>query len=118
MSKELRIWVAVRRDLNMPAGKMAAQVAHAATSAVWLGEPSVTRAYMDNSQAKIVVSVADEKELFAVYAVAIDAGLPAHLVTDAGLTVFNGPTPTVVSIGPAVRESLPAKVRRLRLWAQ
>jgi len=51
---------------------------------------------------KICVSVDTEEELLEVYNKAKDKGLICSLITDAGLTEFNGvPTLTCCAIGPA-----------------
>ena len=51
---------------------------------------------------KVVVYCPGEKELVEIYNQAKKAGLPCALITDAGLTEFNGvPTKTCVGIGPA-----------------
>lgn len=115
---ELKIWIAVRRDLNMPAGKLVAQAGHAAASAIWQGEKLLVDAYMAAAQPKIAVSVKDEAELLAIVAAAREASIPAHAILDAGRTIFTTPTYTVAAIGPARRADLPPKVRRLRLMAE
>ena len=51
---------------------------------------------------KITVSVNSEAELVEIYNKAKEKGLLCSLITDAGLTEFNGvPTKTAVAIGPA-----------------
>lgn len=51
---------------------------------------------------KVCVSVNSEKELVDIYEKAKKAGLICSLITDAGLTEFNGvPTKTCCAIGPA-----------------
>ena len=50
---------------------------------------------------KIVLSVASDDDLVRVYQLAIDAGLPAAMMTDNGETEFHGVlTRTAVAIGP------------------
>lgn len=117
MSDELRIWIAVRKDLEMPAGKMAVQVAHAATSAIWAGilDRKITE-YMNASQAKIVVEAKNLDDLIAIRDAAAACYLPAGTIIDAGRTVFTEPTATCVWIGPTTRSALPSKIKRLRLW--
>lgn len=51
---------------------------------------------------KICVSVNSEEELENLYNKAKELGLPCSIITDSGLTEFNGvPTKTAVAIGPA-----------------
>ena len=48
-----------------------------------------------------------DEELVRVYTEALDAGLPASIIKDAGLTEFDGiPTLTAVGIGPASPEAI------------
>lgn len=115
VTDELKIWIAVRRDLNMPAGKLAAQVGHGVANAIWYGPQATVAAYMETSQAKIVVGVKDEADLFAVDREAQSAGLPTYFICDRGRTVFKEPTYTVAAIGPTTREALPSRIKRLRL---
>ena len=63
---ELKMWIAVRADLNMPIGKLAAQVGHGVAStlmAALKADPQNVADYMANSQAKIAVKVNSESEL-------------------------------------------------------
>jgi PTH2 family peptidyl-tRNA hydrolase len=92
----------LRKDLNMRKGKMIAQGAHAAITAMldarldWLTEWNKT------GTTKIVVSVNSLDELNAVYEAA--KTLPRALIQDAGRTEFKEPTYTAVCIGPAPAE--------------
>jgi len=113
----------VRKDLNMRKGKIAAQAAHASLmifsqNAVISGSespqamfqcflsPAAVKWFAD-SFAKICVYVNSEEELEAVYRQAMEAGLPAALCVDNGLTEFGGvATKTVVAIGPDYSEKI------------
>jgi PTH2 family peptidyl-tRNA hydrolase len=110
--------IAVRKDLNMRKGKIAAQVAHAAM--LFLREAmqsvsvtangnvmyefplSIKQAdWLDNSFTKIVVYVNSLDELLAIHREAAGLGLASHLMIDNGATEFHGvPTATCVAIGP------------------
>lgn len=110
---ELRLWIAVRSDLKMPTGKLAAQVAHAATRAIWSQrEKAIAAEYMSGAQTKIVVA---DDDINATMKAAQDAKIPAFLVVDAGRTVFGGPTKTCVAIGPTTADKLPGRIRSLPL---
>lgn len=100
--------IVMRKDLGMPIGKMCAQTAHASMKATLLhmDDPRV-RSWLADRFTKVVVGVNSEEELLAVYNNARAAGLIAELVTDAGLTVFNGvPTNTCIAVGPDTHENL------------
>lgn len=61
--------------------------------------------WLQNKFTKICVYVDTEEELLAIYKKALDRGLSAYLIKDAGLTEFNGePTVTAVGIGPHFTE--------------
>jgi PTH2 family peptidyl-tRNA hydrolase len=112
--------IAVRKDLNMRKGKLAAQVAHA-SMAVILDMMSKRSMLMDKMEewvlllqngdpvcewlhgpfAKIVVGVNSEDELMDLYISASMAKVPNALIQDAGRTEFHGEkTYTCIAIGP------------------
>lgn len=107
--------IVARKDLGMRKGKMMAQAGHAVLQA-FLGEPQYDPAtqtltakvspegwaWWCEYQTKIALGVADEAELLAIFAQVQARGLPVALITDAGLTEFQGvPTRTALAIGPA-----------------
>jgi len=107
----IKMVIAVRTDLNMGKGKIAAQVAHAAVSLVlsvinsnnrewkaWLNE------WLNEGQAKIVVKVPNLEELNKRYEEAIRLNLPAVIIQDAGKTQLEPGTTTCLGIGPAPSE--------------
>lgn len=102
----------LRKDLNMRKGKMVAQGAHASQLAIMecVSRPETERwfkSWMAGAFTKICVGAKDEQELLAILNAAKAAGLPAALVTDSGLTEFNGvKTRTAVGLGPAPAELL------------
>ena len=130
--------ILIRKDLSMPAGKLAAQVAHASLLCIlkmgkwdedeWgdrrfkIGLPyneqcNAVHDWMTRSFPKITLEVKNETQLKRYYDEAVAAGLPASWIVDAGRTVFNGvPTPTCVGIGPASREQIDAITKRLRVY--
>jgi peptidyl-tRNA hydrolase len=98
--------IVVNAALNLPAGKMAAQVAHAAVGAL-IGAPRQNqREWLQQGMPKVVVQCASEEALLALLAKAEDAGLPAMLVRDAGRTVVEAGTATCVGIGPAPAQAI------------
>ncbi|MEM1619138.1 MAG: peptidyl-tRNA hydrolase Pth2 [Fervidicoccaceae archaeon] len=102
--------IAVRRDLKMSAGKLAAQVAHGSVSSVlecllrggewekWLWK------WYEEGQKKVVVAVEGEAQLIEIYGRARSLGLPTSLIRDAGLTELPPGTATCAAIGPAPEE--------------
>lgn len=102
--------ILVRKDLNMPPGKLAAQVAHASLNAyngTSLGghKYDIFR-WIDTGATKVVLEVKDVVELTAKLAQANERGLSTALVTDEGRTVFNEPTITCGAIGPADSDTI------------
>jgi len=117
--------IVMRKDLNMRKGKMVAQGAHASLAVILnamhsqkfpesynfhiqhleMEVDSAMYQWINGPFKKICVSVDSEQELLDVYNKAKEAGLPCALITDSGLTEFNGvPTNTCCGIGPAFDE--------------
>ena len=123
MTEGLRVKqvIVVRKDLNMRKGKIAAQVAHASMGAIlsfrdsFDGDTVVLRPteealyWLNTTFTKICVYVNSEEELVGLYERAKSAGIVSCLITDNGLTEFNGiPTKTCAAIGPALVEDVDA----------
>lgn len=120
------------KEVSMRKGKMIAQGSHACLKAVL---DLMETQYDDNNQrvlrlpngsalqdwikgrfTKICVSVDTEEELMAVYNKAKEKGLICSLITDAGLTEFNGvPTVTCCAIGPAWSDDVDEITGKLQL---
>jgi PTH2 family peptidyl-tRNA hydrolase len=116
LETELRIWCAVRTDLEIPVGKLAIQSGHAFVAALWSAPLETAKAYMSEAgQAKIAVRVKNEAELFKSFELCKASGLNAVIVEDAGRTVFNEPTFTTMAVGPCLWSDLPKAFKRLRL---
>lgn len=113
---ELRIWLAIRTDLAMSAGKIAVQAGHGFTSVIVKCDQDRLVEYIEGSQVKVAVKVASLAELRRVAEEAARAGLTHVLVTDEGRTEFEEPTETVCAFGPARPEDLPSFLKRLRLF--
>ncbi len=122
--------IVMRNDLNMRKGKMVAQGSHAAMMFLVESLLAVARNpsrsfHMDagawrwlasGRMSKICVRVDSEAELLEVAAEAEAAGLPVHVITDAGLTEFGGvPTRTCAAIGPAAASRVDPVTNHLKL---
>ncbi len=100
--------IVVRTDLDMGKGKIAAQVGHACV----LGAEHVRKSNPEwfsewwTGQEKIVLKVANLKELEQVKQDAIEFDVPWSEVTDAGHTQISPGTITCISIGPAPEEKI------------
>jgi len=101
---EFKLVVAVRKDIKISPGKMAAQVAHAAVSCAMKAKGSKKELYSDwmrEGQRKVVLKVEDLVELEHIERLAAAAGLITDKITDAGLTEVPPGTVTCLGIGPA-----------------
>lgn len=107
--------ILVRKDLKMPKGKLAAQVAHAALQAALKSDKRTMQDWLSGGGKKVVLSVADEKELLKYVGLAKDASLPAALITDAGHTVVAPGTRTCVGIGPGDEKRVDAVTGQLKM---
>lgn len=72
--------------------------------------------WLEGAFTKVCVSVDSEEELLEVVAKAKEAGVLNALITDSGLTEFNGvPTNTCAAIGPDYPEKLAPITGHLKL---
>jgi peptidyl-tRNA hydrolase, PTH2 family len=107
--------IVVNQALKLPKGKLAAQVAHAAIGAYILAEDEARVNWIDEGMPKVVLQVGDESELLRLHDLAIDRGLPASLIEDAGRTVIPAGTITCLGIGPADDEDIDQLTGELKL---
>ncbi len=105
--------IAVRKDLKLGKGKIAAQAAHASLQAYRKAPSAVQRAWEEEGSKKVVVAVEGKGELFRVYR---EAGrLPRALIRDAGLTQVRNGEATAVGIGPAREDVIDRITGELKL---
>ena len=65
---------------------------------------------------KVCLKVDSEQELLDIHKKALEAGLVSYLITDAGLTEFNGvPTNTCIGIGPDYADKIDVITGHLKL---
>ena len=107
--------ILVRKDLDLPKGKLGAQVAHAAVECVLRSDKKVVSAWRDDGMPKVVLKVNDLKELHKFNQDAKDMGFVTSLITDAGRTVVEPGTVTCLGIGPADEEDLDKLIGELKL---
>ena len=112
---EYKQCIVVRDDLKLSKGKLAVLVAHAAVSAYELADDEVREAWKEGGQKKVVLRVVALQDLFELKEIARRHGLPAALITDAGLTEVPPGTITVLGIGPAKVEELDKLTGHLKL---
>lgn len=130
--------IVVRRDLEMPAGKLAAQVAHASMAPVlnlgrWHDDTCFGKQFLievgDNDQkmqdvhywmthafAKVVLEVYSEAEMEALWAAVSATTLPQAKIVDHGRTTFKQETLTCVGIGPGNRPAIDELTGHLKLY--
>lgn len=129
--------IVARRDLMMPDGKLAAQVAHASIKVFlelgnwYVSNPEVPSEevfqlvptsdemeyWMRESFPKAVLGADTEEEMEILYCEAQRAGLPCSKIIDTGRTVYNGAhNLTCIAIGPADRPSIDAITGHLPLY--
>ena len=95
----------VNSALALPPGKMAAQVAHASIAAFLVATNTNRQKWLDVGMPKIVLDGKNEAHLDMMLRRALEAGMPAYLVRDAGRTVIAAGTVTCLGLGPApIRE--------------
>jgi PTH2 family peptidyl-tRNA hydrolase len=104
MDFEYKMVIVTRKDLNLSAGKLAAQVAHAAVACAletkkynskWFSK------WQNEGGKKAVVKVDCEKDFYPLKDKAEELGIVTNLVVDAGHTEIPTGTKTVLGIGPA-----------------
>lgn len=133
--------IVVNTALNMPPGKLSAQVAHASMGALlnksvgYIDEdigfgrfismeddpnavehiPNAIGDWLDGIFTKIVVYVKSEEKLINIYNKAREKSLPCCLIEDSGATFFDKPTKTCVGIGPCWNDDFIGITDKLRL---
>jgi len=101
---EYKMVLVTRKDLSLSAGKLAAQVAHAAVNCALVSKtkkPTWFGRWQAEGAKKVVVRVESLAEFFPLKEKAEELGLVTSLVVDAGHTEIPAGTQTVLGIGPA-----------------
>jgi PTH2 family peptidyl-tRNA hydrolase len=110
--------IVVRNDLQMGKGKLAAQSSHASLLAYEKTKnkhPEIASEWLAEGQKKVVLKVADEKELLYYFNKAQERGIPCELVRDAGHTQVEPGTITCFGAGPWKENELDEIFGKLKL---
>ena len=133
--------IVMRRDLKCRRGKEISQSCHSSIAFLtrkiqryledykdWQGESHDRpdfETYLSKTEldwingifAKICVTVNSEEELLEIEKKANEAGIECHLITDRGLTEFNGvPTRTCLALGPDDSDKIDLLTGSLKLY--
>lgn len=106
-SFETKMVIIARKDIKLSAGKLAAQVGHAAVDCALKAkrhQPDTFERWHAEGQKKVVLKAEKEADLFRLKLEAERAGLTTALIADAGHTELAPGTITVLGVGPG-RES-------------
>ena len=107
--------ILVRTDLNMPKGKLSAQVAHASVNALLKSGKEDIKEWKEEGMKKVVLKVKDKEELLEMKKKCDNADLVNALIEDAGKTFFNEPTVTCLGIGPDKEEKIDKITGKLKM---
>jgi len=112
---EYKQCIVIRDDLKLSKGKLAVQVAHAAVLAMERADKSAVAGWKSEGQKKVVLKVPTVQDLFRIRDDAAQAGLPAAIVQDAGLTEIPPGTVTALGIGPSLNKQMDKVTGKLSL---
>ncbi len=110
--------LAVRTDLKMGKGKIAAQCSHAAVAAFKKANNNckdILRAWEQEGSRKIAVKINSEDEMQTIFAIAKSLGLVTAIIQDAGRTQVDPGSKTVVAVGPGPDELIDQVTKHLAL---
>ncbi len=107
--------ILVRKDLSLPKGKMAAQVAHASLDAALKSNQKKLDSWRCSGGKKIVLKVENLDELLKFKKEAERIGFTTALITDAGHTTIEPGTTTCLCIGPEDENELDKLTGKLKM---
>lgn len=111
-----KLVILVRKDLNISCGKLAVQVAHAAVECALRADKEILKEWLNEGGKKVVLRVNDINDLLTYYNKALENGLNAVIIRDAGLTELEPGTITCVGIGPDLEEKIDKITGNLLLY--
>ena len=98
--------ILVRQDLKLPKGKLAVQSAHASLDAAMKSDKEIFEKWKKQGGKKVVLKVADEKELIKYMSMLENEGIKVALIQDAGHTVVEPGTITCLGAGPDLEDKI------------
>jgi len=107
--------IVVNEKLNLPRGKLAAQVAHASVASLLSSGAAHQQRWFKVGMPKIVLAGENLSQLQGLYEKCQQLEIPAYLVQDAGKTVVEPGTVTCLGIGPAISEEIDKITGSLKL---
>lgn len=132
-SYNIRQTIVLRTDLNMRKGKMVSMGSHASMLSLVshlhidtidkkshigtiIDIDSPLALWLSGSFAKITLGCNSEEELFELYNKAKSMNIPVVMITDNGVTEFNGvKTNTAIAIGPYHKDEIDKITKDLKL---
>jgi len=96
--------IAVRTDIKMSKGKLAAQCSHAAVDAAQKADAKIIAAWKKEGQKKVIVKVKSEAELVELKERCKKLKITSSLIADAGRTELVPGTLTALGVGPDTEE--------------
>ncbi|SNX82994.1 related to PTH2 - aminoacyl-tRNA hydrolase [Melanopsichium pennsylvanicum] len=103
-AEECKMILAVRMDIKMEKGKIAAQCGHATLAVYKLANkvtPKFVKQWEKRGQAKVAVKCPNEEKMMQLEHKAKELGIAARSIIDAGRTQIAPNTRTVLGLGPA-----------------
>jgi PTH2 family peptidyl-tRNA hydrolase len=107
--------ILVRQDLQLPKGKLAAQVSHASVECFDKTSREKREQWQSEGMKKVVLKVKDLEELQLYATKARMAKIISAVITDAGRTVVEPGTVTCLGIGPDEDEKIDAITGSLKM---
>lgn len=113
--------ILVRKDIKMPKGKLAAQVAHASLAPIlqlfregnmWYQDDTFASReeciddWLNGSFTKVCLGVPNLQAMLDIHATIEMTEIPHSLILDEGRTIFKEPTYTCCGIGPWYSEQI------------
>ena len=107
--------ILVREDLRLPKGKLAVQVAHASLDVALKSDKKTVEKWKNQGGKKVVLKIADEKELFKFMSMLENESIKVALIKDAGHTVVEPGTITCLGVGPDSEEKIDKITGKLKM---
>jgi len=113
--EEYKQVILVRKDLKLPKGKLAVQVAHASVEATLKSDKKNISEWRKQGMKKVALYVETLKDIFTFKSQAEEADLTDALIIDAGKTVVEPGTITCLAIGPDRSEKIDRLTSNLKM---